>query len=429
MSDLKIPGKPRTPGLAIALHEGIERMKSVIPSGPFTFVVNGSRFETDVMNAVLLSPAIHSQLLHDQSVDSFVMTDECVTVEHLTALSALLSGGSIPLSMADRKPLLSICRYLQNHRAEMIVFGGLIGMCSPRALDILGYEGSVLPIDPGKVCFCSDSDLSLLSVESLFELFSSESLIIQTEDWLLNFILSLGESGHSLLGCVRYEFLSVKWISEFCARIDCSQITPSIWAGLSQRLKSVGNPSLSSDRCCRRRGFLYSQIVSELPSPLSTFSKNEMVLLYVGSRDGLDGASFHRCCDGKGRTITIVESDQGYIFGGYTPLAWDGTGQYKADTSLQSFIFTVRNPSNTAPRRFALKSNRAQYAIYCSPSYGPTFGAGQDFYVTFPGNGSASVSTNLGSSYNNDTGHPGNSFLAGNSSFLIKKLEVFEVSE
>jgi hypothetical protein len=340
----------------------------------------------------------------------------------------LLFGDSVAVPMADRKSLLSLCRSLQNHRLEMVVFSASIGESSQKALDIFETERMFLAIDPAKVYLYFDRDLCLLSVENLFEVFSSGSLVVRTEDWLLDFIFSLGESGHLLLDCVRYEFLSDESISKFCEGIDLCQITPSIWKGLCQRLKNVGNPSLSSGRHCSKPGFLDSQIVTALPSPLSMFRTKDMALLYRGSRDGLDVRSFHGRCDGTGRTITIIESDRGYILGGYTPLAWDSTGNWKADTSLQSFIFTVKNPTNTGARPFPLKSGCAQYAIHCAPSYGPNFGGTSDLCVSFSASASASVVTNLGNAYNNDTGHPGNSFLAGVSSSAIRELEVFAVS-
>jgi hypothetical protein len=159
MSARSAPEKPGIAGFAIASHEGIEPMKSVIRSDPFTFVVNGSRFETDVMNAVLISPAVHSQLLHDQSVESFVISDEFVRVADVWALKDVVTGGCIRESMAARRSLLSICRPLQHHRVEKIVFARSIGISSRRAVNILEAEDSILGIAASKVYLCSDSDV------------------------------------------------------------------------------------------------------------------------------------------------------------------------------------------------------------------------------------------------------------------------------
>jgi len=59
-------------------------------------------------------------------------------------------------------------------------------------------------------------------------------------------------------------------------------------------------------------------------------------LLYSASRDGWNASDFHRMCNGKGVTVTVVKSSDGYIFGGYTDVEWGGGGVWKS--SVESFI-------------------------------------------------------------------------------------------
>jgi hypothetical protein len=122
----------------------------------------------------------------------------------------------------------------------------------------------------------------------------------------------------------------------------------------------------------------------------------------------------------------LIETSKGFIFGGYTPLPWESTSKYHPDDSKQSFIFTLKNARNTGPKKFTLKSDCKQYAIYSRPEYGPTFGSGHDFCIgrgdqTFP------TYTSFGRSYNNDTGYDGSTFLAGEQNFTVKEVEVFSV--
>jgi hypothetical protein len=42
---------------------------------------------------------------------------------------------------------------------------------------------------------------------------------------------------------------------------------------------------------------------------------DEWCLLYKGSRDGFNAKDFHRLCDNKGPTITVIRTRQGRIFG------------------------------------------------------------------------------------------------------------------
>ena len=46
-------------------------------------------------------------------------------------------------------------------------------------------------------------------------------------------------------------------------------------------------------------------------------------LLYCASGCGGDHSDFHRCCDNKGPTVTVIKSGN-YIFGGFTEKKWGG---------------------------------------------------------------------------------------------------------
>ncbi len=45
-------------------------------------------------------------------------------------------------------------------------------------------------------------------------------------------------------------------------------------------------------------------------------------LIMRGSRDGFSSKMFHDLCDGKGPTVTLIESETAKVFGGYTSLPW-----------------------------------------------------------------------------------------------------------
>ena len=90
-------------------------------------------------------------------------------------------------------------------------------------------------------------------------------------------------------------------------------------------------------------------------------------LLFRKSRDGSKPEDFHNKCDNKGNTITIIETTNGYIFGGYTELEWDKSEKFKKDNS--TFIFSLNNKKKYLPRN-------DNDSIYCSSSYGSVFGSG-----------------------------------------------------
>lgn len=105
-------------------------------------------------------------------------------------------------------------------------------------------------------------------------------------------------------------------------------------------------------------------------------------LIYKGSKHGFQASTFHSNCNNKGETITVVLSNDGYIFGGYTSIAWISDGNYRQDNN--AWLFTLTNPEGTQPVKLPITQNHG-YAIYDYGSYGPTFGGGNDLckYISF----------------------------------------------
>ena len=86
------------------------------------------------------------------------------------------------------------------------------------------------------------------------------------------------------------------------------------------------------------------------------------------SKNGSKTKDFHKCCDNKGATLTIIETKNKDIFGGFTPLSWNSNSKNCYDESRKTFLFSMN----------LLKQynmfNLGQVAIYCDRYYGPTFG-------------------------------------------------------
>ena len=169
----------------------------------------------------------------------------------------------------------------------------------------------------------------------------------------------------------------------------------------------------------------YSTIVRKEEIPLINSwinDKAEIIykLLYKGTFDGDAAGDFHNKCDGKSHTLTIVETINGYRFGGFTTIAWDGSGSYKNDPD--AFIYSLNKK-----RKFKGKGSNS---IYCNSGYGPTFGDGHDFHICANYVGKPCYS-NFQYSYGLKEDLEGCnklSYLAGGYNFLIKELEVFQIS-
>ena len=136
-------------------------------------------------------------------------------------------------------------------------------------------------------------------------------------------------------------------------------------------------------------------------------------LIYKATRDGGTGINFHKYCDYKGPTLTLIKTTSGYIFGGYTTLSWElkGDWNYKSDDK-NAFIFSINNN-----RKYSIIDK--SIVIYNRYDYGPVFGY-NDIYVKEDFLVSNKNECHYNSYY---LASPGQ--LAGGNYFQIKELEVY----
>jgi hypothetical protein len=187
-----------------------------------------------------------------------------------------------------------------------------------------------------------------------------------------------------------------------------------VWLSLAELLRTPAGP-------------FGSLIVSEFPEIFAEFSGKRFSLLWRGSRDGFGARDFHSRCDGHANSLTVILDTAGNVFGGFTPVEWEsGAYHLKADDSLRSFLFTLKNPHGVPGRRFALKAEMKWRAICCDSACGPFFG--NEILVFDNSNANTDSCTCLGTVYTNDTGLKGTVF-TGSSYFQVKEIEVFEITE
>jgi hypothetical protein len=155
------------------------------------------------------------------------------------------------------------------------------------------------------------------------------------------------------------------------------------------------------------------------------FAGKKFALLYRGSRDGFGSKDFHGCCDQHGNTMTLILSENESIFGRFTPLVWSSRGDYVPDPTLQSFVFTIKNPHNLPARIFGQKE--ASSVIHDHRQYGPSFGSNRDIRIYNQCRTTQSNYSSLGGTFNIDSGMDGSTVLTGAYNFSVKEIEVFEV--
>jgi len=82
---------------------------------------------------------------------------------------------------------------------------------------------------------------------------------------------------------------------------------------------------------------------------------------------------FHRQCDNKGATVTVIEDIGGYVFGGFTEKSWTSLEDNfkRAD---KAFLFSLHNHGGSGAVKMMVEGSEKKYAMLDHPEFGPSFG-------------------------------------------------------
>jgi hypothetical protein len=377
-----------------------ERVPPALHSSSFAFVVNGAVIESDVAEAVAFSPFVREQLSVDSCAQEFIVCERCIGSSAVASLLSILSGSAISVGRSE----ILLSGYFGNSPLECHLLScwkaGIAATLSRSVIE-------------KRVSFES-ADFAGLSLEALHDLLLSSAVLIESEDSLLRALLNLGSGYRFLINHIQLPFLSAEGISLLA---DHFEIPPeSVWECAADLPVYLPHPHQ-----------LDSLILSDIPAIFAEFRGKQFKLLWRGSRDGFTASQFHSRCDGHPNTLIVILDTDGNIFGGFTPVEWDsGNGNFKADASVKSFLFTLKNPHNFGARTFALTAVQKHKAIMCDSRSGPRF---WDIGVYDNCNANRNSFTgSFGAHYTNDTGLNGLTFLTGSNNFTAREIEVFEIS-
>jgi hypothetical protein len=136
-------------------------------------------------------------------------------------------------------------------------------------------------------------------------------------------------------------------------------------------------------------------------------------LIYRASINGASSEIFHEKCDNKGATIIVAKiKNSNHIFGGYNPLDWDLSNNYKS--TFDSFIFSFTNRHNIKTAEVGYSNG--QISIGCYRSHGPIFG----YYLVY-----LDTKWFVNSSYSDN--YPSIKILTSSGNINVDDYEVFQV--
>ena len=145
-------------------------------------------------------------------------------------------------------------------------------------------------------------------------------------------------------------------------------------------------------------------------------------MIYRASRDGDSAKVFHDICDNISPTLIVVNTREGWKFGGYSEVSWHVDSfffnyeqSYKECNN--SFIFSLN-----LKKKYLNKHTGAE--IFCSKRKGPSFGFELDFSIA-DNCLQRNSSCNFPGSYGDKEER--NEFNGNKTLFLVKELEVYSV--
>ncbi|KAF2071298.1 hypothetical protein CYY_007387 [Polysphondylium violaceum] len=111
-----------------------------------------------------------------------------------------------------------------------------------------------------------------------------------------------------------------------------------------------------------------------------SYLTNFELLYHTSKTNKFNAQAFHSACDGEGATITVIETTDGCVFGGYNSQSWNSGGYFYGDNKC--FIFTLVNKHGIPPTKYIPKENEKNF-VAGHKNFGPWFGNldGSDFQI------------------------------------------------
>ena len=147
-------------------------------------------------------------------------------------------------------------------------------------------------------------------------------------------------------------------------------------------------------------------------------------LIFKATSNDFQIRTFHEQCDGKGSTITLIQTTPKYVFGGFTRIPWSSKKDKFHDG--EAVLFTLNNPYGIPATLYKTKAKVGHYNIFHDPKMGPIFGKDpSDMVVTVDKYNIPIVVNHFPRSFDDST-FRGCATFAGDADIHISVIEVYE---
>jgi hypothetical protein len=208
-------------------------------------------------------------------------------------------------------------------------------------------------------------------------------------------------------------------------QLDLSYIGEIINVTEARMIQSMNDEHTENNLNQVMSSIFYKDEIKDLNELCEFSPRSYWKLIYRASDHGFKSSDFHRKCDYNSNTLVIIETDENFIFGGFTSQMWTSNDGWKSDSN--AFLFSFKNLFDT-PFKFNANGN-GKNAIYCHESFGPCFGHGDDITIKDKSNLHEKNETCFPSSYFAPSFKQNQCLLAGKRYFRVKDIEVFRISQ
>jgi hypothetical protein len=244
------------------LQDGIDRLLVLVPNEEFTFIVKGEELKIALFEAVLISPIILERFKIDPTNHFFhVESDEIEMKQFSSFVDFIRDREDFKLSREDEIVILSICKLLGNDKLSLLIlecfhFG--ISMKSFSSNNCESESSEMQNICEMNIEDCaskfnsySTAELRNISKQMVHSLLSSPSLRLESEDSLLQQLISLGSEYFEYWSYLEIVFLSSEGISKFAEIFPFEELQVSHWSKIVDRLVDVCDETFRLRRLCK----------------------------------------------------------------------------------------------------------------------------------------------------------------------------------
>lgn len=217
--------------------------RNVLPTD-FTFCVGEHEYFTNKANASFISENISEILQVDPSFDYFILDIDDSYYE-FNIIMRLMVGQPIKITPIVIKYLLKVFQKLKNSeiinhfnniKNEKLTKENVLESFATRIHYNQYVSNEIDFIASHFSSFVNDLKDDFYS-DYIEAIISSPSLILENEDSLFNFLISLGQNFYYLIGYVNFQFLSESCLDYFFNNFPYENMTSKIWESLYRYFK------------------------------------------------------------------------------------------------------------------------------------------------------------------------------------------------